>query len=107
MTPRKLDALIKRLEHRQQHEDMMLAQIAQVTANFSFRGPEKPYPLDAFMPTVASQQDNTEAEQEAFASTFIQHLRFCRALQDKQERHITVAKGDSPITELERQIEKE
>lgn len=50
LTPRKFDALIKRLERAQQHSDYMLAQIVSYGVNFSMCHPKDSVRPEDFMP---------------------------------------------------------
>jgi hypothetical protein len=51
LTPRQLDALIKRQEHGIRHSEFMLAQLTACVANFSMSHPKKPVDAKDFMPS--------------------------------------------------------
>jgi hypothetical protein len=51
LTPRQLDALIKRRERETQEREFLFAQLASVTANFGFHAPKEPISTKDFMPS--------------------------------------------------------
>lgn len=82
----------------------MLAQIAQVSANFGFRAPEKPYPLETFMPRSGADEEEAEAvQQEYVAATFRSYLMTCKAINEKgNETRVVVPPGSTPQKEIEK-----
>lgn len=105
LTPRRMDALVQRWERAREHSDMMLAQIAQTGANFSFCAPKKPFTIDQFMPQVErrSAEEIEAQQQDAFTATFVNYLMTAKAMQERGSARVLVVKGQSVEEALEKQ----
>jgi hypothetical protein len=66
MTAAQFGAIHDRFERREQREELLMATLASVTANYSMRGPEEPLSVsdfmsDRFRPKPEDEDDDTIA----------------------------------------------
>jgi hypothetical protein len=92
LTPRQLDALIRRHERASKEREFLFAQLTQSVVNFSPVHPKEPAKLQAFMPsewvkpTAAVLADPTEDERRLIANQMrgIMHTLMKRNEERKQ-----------------------